>query len=231
MIPVRCDSPKCDGCRHRILDRRSAALAFARPDRYLVLTGVPDTYVKFSAMRKRMDEILTRAGYDTGEWAITIEINPRGTGNHANVLRHSGDPLPHRRLSEAASRAGFAPHVYDEPVRAPEAVSRYMLKDAVDPRQVSAFRAANGRQWSHHSPDYFRDEDGLTLDCRAAESLAYPPARTGLISYTSGLGADPSPDPDLSPLDALRLSDAAFNAWMLRQSRSHPSTGPCTAPA
>jgi hypothetical protein len=148
-------------------------------------------------MRKRLDEILQRAGYDFGEWAITIEINPRGTGNHANVLRHSGDPLSHRRLSEAASRAGFAPHVYDEPVRSPEAVSRYMLKDAVDSERASVFRAANGRPMTHQSGGYFRDAQGAVIrHARQAESLASPRRDWSISKTPASWEQDPAPDPE-----------------------------------
>jgi len=234
MIPVRCETLDCEGCRRRAVARRSTALAGARPERYLVLTGVPDTYVKFSAMRRKLSTNLERAGYPLGEWAITIEINPRG--HHANVLTHSAPAIPERLLSECATRAGCAPRVYSQPVDSPEAVSRYMLKDATatatatatDPERAAAFLTANGGRLTNTSHGYFRDEDGAPLRAKAAD--AYPRSHSSISApdrWSQNPVLQQAPDQDLSPLDALRLSDADFDRWMLRQRRKRSETRAC----
>jgi hypothetical protein len=158
--PDSCRANSCEVCIGPNARKKAAILSWAQPERYAVLSQAPTDWDVCRQKMRNLPRLLKRRGYrwDQG-W--TIEINPRGTGHHVNVLQ-KGDYVPQKVLQEV-----WGSIVHIQAVRTPPAalagyvlkeaaiVSGYVLKDAQTGVHVMDHLAANGGRLAHVSRGYF----------------------------------------------------------------------------
>lgn len=166
-----CETLQCFACRREAVRKRAGAITLAVPEKFMVITNVDGEWIKFAKNRRRFERGLELRGYDLGEWCVTLEVNRAPGMHHANLLRR-GDDIPGDVLSELAERSGFGPVISDEPVIHGPALSRYVLKDAIDNETAGEFLASNAERLTHHSRGFFLDGNGASITAREAEEMA-----------------------------------------------------------
>jgi len=121
--PGSCKAIRCPVCGPGEVRRRAWRAANAGPERFAVLTALPD---EFKAARRHEAVLLKRLrrqGFRV-EWAIAHELTKRGQ-RHANALL-KGDYIPQRTLQEAH---GSIAHI--QVIRSRRGVTSYALKEAL----------------------------------------------------------------------------------------------------
>ena len=127
MWPASCKSIRCLVCGPREASKRAYRAAAARPERFVTLTQLPESFQEARAAEKRLLKALRRRGYKV-EWCISHERTRSGL-RHAHALQR-GDPIPQRELSALAERAGMGRVCDIRRIRTPGAAS-YALKEAL----------------------------------------------------------------------------------------------------
>lgn len=153
--PVPCRRLKCEWCLPRAAWRRSLAIAAARPERYIVLTGAGDDWQNIRGRVKRLRYDLVQELGDV-EWVWNIERNPRGTGFHFQAWQR-GDFLPKYRLDALARTRGFGPKRSWIEKWEPGGEG-YALKEAYAVKEATAatgFLARNGGRLTHQTRNFF----------------------------------------------------------------------------
>lgn len=185
VVPDRCRSNGCAYCLPLNARRRCLAITLARPQRMIRFSGLADAADVSPAssallLVKLIRRNLKRMGRDPGEWCLTMERNPEGTGYHAHCLQR-GRQIPQEELQEACARAGAGiPHI-NSIKREGIWTSRYGLKGfGADGYGLKTFRSKgnprdalriNRGRLEHHSRGFFAT-DGSVLRVREMESLA-----------------------------------------------------------
>lgn len=179
--PARCKSNRCAYCLRLNALRRAAAIAYAQPERAVLLTLVGEDFPTIRRRMNRMREYLTRAGVDVGEWCWHVEPNPAGNGHHVHAWQHGPVKIPQALLSECAARAGMGGVVFINRVRSEMGSGQYGLKGVIAAGyglkgvedQASVYLSENGGRLSHATRGFFRDAEGAPIPVRVAERRAY----------------------------------------------------------
>ena len=176
MVWARCGRLRCAYCIPLNARRRSAAIAWANPQRAITITllapaGDSDPWQTARRRWNRTREYLKRAGVDPGESVLHVEPNPRGTGFHGHVWQRGARPIPKAALQEAAHRAG-AGWSRIERCRSTAGASAYGLKGLGYGLKGTTdgpaeYLRVNGGRLTHQSRGFFRGES-----VRDAERLA-----------------------------------------------------------
>jgi hypothetical protein len=174
----------CPYCNHRRLcvfhaDREAcwegAAIALAKPDYHMTVTGLPDNW---EDIRDGMNRFKRRLAKDLAGFRCwyAVEPNRRGTGHHAHCF------VDHVRttvlqLTEYSQEAGLG-LVDERPLTPIERGHYYPLKEmrmksygslAEARKGQNRFLDINGSRLGHHTKNFFRDRDGYLLS--RAEAL------------------------------------------------------------
>lgn len=158
-----CRSNTCPVCVVSNARRKARILSWGEPERYAVLTQAPQDWQRLRQKMRDLPRLLERRGYRWAQ-AWTVEINPRATGLHVNVLQ-LGSFVPQAELQDV-----WGSIVHIQKVGKADAVSGYVLKDAArvagytlkdvqgsaGASAVSDHLRANGGRLAHLSRDYFR---------------------------------------------------------------------------
>lgn len=171
-VPARCGRNRCAYCLRVNARRRARAIAWAGPERAILLTLVGDDW---QTVRPRMYRLRYRIARAAGlcEWVWHVEPNPKGTGHHVHAWQH-GAFVPQDVLSRLADEVGMGRFVRINRVRSRVGASAYGLKgltyglkgvEADD--EGTAYLRVNGYRLTHQSRGYFR---GLRV--RDAERVA-----------------------------------------------------------
>lgn len=185
VIPDRCRTNQCLFCLPVNARRRCLAITYVRPQRMIRLSlvaGRDDESPARTALKrvKLARRNLKRMGRDPGEWTLTVERNPRGSGYHAHCLQR-GRSIPQSELQEACQRAGAGIPYIEAIKREGVWTSRYGLKGfGADGYGLKTFRPEgdpsealrlNAGRLEHHSRGFY-EMDGDVLRVRHAESMA-----------------------------------------------------------
>jgi hypothetical protein len=152
--PVPCSRLRCPPCLHTSAWKRSLAIAYARPERFLTLTQVGNDW---QTIRQRIKSFRHQVTKEVGalEWVWNVEPNPRGTGHHVQAWQH-GDFLDQAELSRLARYFGMGERVWIERWRS--GGEAYALKEAYavkEVRQAERFLDINGARLTHQSRGFF----------------------------------------------------------------------------
>lgn len=152
--PVPCRRLACAPCLRRAAWRRSLAIKYSRPERFITLTLAGDSW---QTIRNRVKVIRQDLIQELGavEWVWNVERNPRLTGHHVQAWQH-GDFLDQAELSRIARRRGMGERVWIE--RWSSGGEAYALKEAYavkDATGAESFLAMNGGRLTHQSRGYF----------------------------------------------------------------------------
>jgi hypothetical protein len=184
-FPARCSANSCAWCLPLNARERGWAIAYAAPERAILLTQVGDDW---QTVRARMKRFRYQAVRQLGqlEWVWHVEPNPRGTGHHVHAWQH-GDFLQQRELSKLARREGMGEVVRISRVRSfvgngaklaygmKLAGLDYGMKDAYElGEQAARYLEVNGTRLHHQSRNYWRHPDGERI---AGAKLAVKAAR------------------------------------------------------
>jgi hypothetical protein len=165
-----CLSLKCPVCVRVCAMRYGNAIGMARPERQILLTGLPDDWegVKRSMTAfRRVVRKMTVAWKD----CYHVERNPRATGLHAHLWQW-GSPVEVPIVAEAAVRAGLGSFVDVQARRSPPgAPLRYGMKVVVEgspmgqavPPLTQDYLNINGGRLVHATPGFWRDDDGRKI--------------------------------------------------------------------
>lgn len=178
--PQRCGRVTCTYCVHYLALHRSAAIAYSRPQRAILLTRVGRSWPEGQRRILNTRRNLRRMGVDPGEQVAHLEWDPSGDGYlHAHLWQHGERPIPVRKLSAAAEDAGCGFFARINRVRSVVGVSQYGLKGVAEMgyglkgvEDLAAFLDANGGRLTHQTRGFFRSERGGTLSVRGAEDRA-----------------------------------------------------------
>jgi len=185
IVPDRCRSNQCRFCVPLNARRRCLAITYAGPQRMIRLSLLADRLDESPARTalqrvKLIRRNLKRMGRDPGEWCLTIERNPKGTGYHAHCLQR-GSSIPQAELQEACVRAGAGFPYIESIKREGIWTSRYGLKGfGADGYGLKTFRPngnpqealkINNGRLEHHSRGFYAT-DGSVLRVREMESMA-----------------------------------------------------------
>jgi hypothetical protein len=185
VFPAGCRKLTCQACLPRLARRRTMAITAVEPRRMIRLSLVADpgevnvcktALNRVSLIRRN----LGRMGIPPGEWTLTIERNPNGTGYHAHCLQ-TGTSIAQSSLQSAceAAHAGipYINSIYRHGIWS----ARYGLKGfGADGYGLKTFRsigsaqqalAINNGRLEHHSRDFFTIR-GKRYGVRAAERAA-----------------------------------------------------------
>jgi hypothetical protein len=170
-FPARCGANSCSWCLPLNARERGWAIAYAVPERSVLLTQVGDSW---QTVRMRMGRLRHELEKELGhvEWVWHVEPNPRGTGHHVHAWQH-GDFLPQRDLSRMARRRGMGEVVRISRVRSPlglgGSLSYGMKLAGLDygmktvsglGEQAAIYLEANGKRLHHHSRGFWRHPTG-----------------------------------------------------------------------
>jgi hypothetical protein len=165
-MPRMCRNIGCPVCVVPMAHDIAIALAFALPDRQVLLTKVPTEWPRLRAAIKTFRRTLRRTGRFV-EDAYHAEPNPAGTGAHIHMWMW-GDAVSLEVLHDAAARAGMGCEgvvpAFVPPSRGVPAL-RYGLKHVIncdldnpDDRALRAeFIRLNGHHLVHPSQAFWRD--------------------------------------------------------------------------
>lgn len=190
-FPARCGANSCVWCLPINARERGWAIAYARPERAILLTQVGDEWQTVRARMKRLRHELVRELGEV-EWVWHVEPNPAGTGHHVHAWQH-GDFLDQAALSRMAARRGMGEVVRINRVRAvtgSHASMAYGMKLAgLDygmkstrelGEQADGYLRANGQRLHHHSRSYWRHPNGEPIaGVKPAVSAARAARRRG----------------------------------------------------
>lgn len=178
MVPARCGRNGCAYCLRSNAKRRAAAIAYAAPERALLLTQVGDDWQQ---VRDRMKKLRYRVAQEVGafHWVWHVEPNPAGTGHHVHAWQH-GSFVPQARLSALAGRSGMGEFARINRIRSQQGAAQYGLKGlgyglkatAGTDEQGLTYLIENGSRLTHQSRSFFRSAQGEKLPVRVAEKLA-----------------------------------------------------------
>jgi hypothetical protein len=131
IVNAGCGQLTCPACLPRRALECARALAFVRPERQMVLTGLAATRPE---ILKQVAHFRRTLRGELGEWrdAYQIEINPRETGYHAHMWVAAGIAITNPVAAIAARRArmGMVLPVADAPITTESAIPmlKYALK-------------------------------------------------------------------------------------------------------
>lgn len=189
MVPARCTRLSCPHCVLVQARRRSLAIAFARPERALLLTDVGTDWNTIRQRMKAYRHDVQKATGKTFEWIYHVEPNPSGDGrNHVHAWQHGGY-ADQRLLSQLAAARGMGAFVRVNRIRSSAGAARYGLKGIgyglkeVERGAAARYLLLNGRRLTHQSRGFFRDASGSTIPAREAENRA----------LSDRAGGDPGP--------------------------------------
>lgn len=175
-LGMRCRRNGCEYCCRVNATRRALAIAFARPERALTITGLADSsmsdpWPRIRVQMKRLRDYAARAGSDLGDWVWHVEQNPNGTGFHAHIWQHGG-MVDLDVLRAAALRAGAGNWLHASRIRSSAGAAQYGLKGlgyGMKGVQSAAdnYLRLNGGRLTHQTRDFFRGHN-----VRRAEVLA-----------------------------------------------------------
>jgi hypothetical protein len=177
VAPARCGRNACAYCLRANTRRRARAIAWAAPDRAVLLTLVGDN---FPQVRERMKVLRYRLAKEVEDvrWLWHVEPNPEGTGHHVHAWQR-GSYLPQRLLAEKSRSVGMGSVAFVNKIRSNRGASAYGLKgltyglkgvEAEDEGQT--YLRENGYRLTHQSRGFFRSVDGANMGVRAAEKAA-----------------------------------------------------------
>jgi hypothetical protein len=153
--PVPCKRLKCPPCLRRAAWRRSLAISYVRPERFVTLTLVGDDWQTVRARVKRFRHDVVSSLGDL-EWCWTVERNPRGTGHHVHAYQR-GSFLAQRELSKMAGRRGMGRRVDIRRWEGSGGTS-YALKEAYALKgsgDAERYLSMNGGRLTHQSRGFF----------------------------------------------------------------------------
>jgi hypothetical protein len=181
--PLRCRRLSCPVCCLINARRRSLAIAYARPERALLLTKVGDDWQTGRERLKRFRYDVAKSTGKPFEWLWHIEPNPEGTGHHAHAWQH-GSFVDQAEVSRLAVKNGMGEVAMINRIRSAVGASQYGLKGlgyglkSIEQESAAEYLRANGRRLTHQSRGYFRSETGESIGARASEELALGASRT-----------------------------------------------------
>jgi hypothetical protein len=171
VFPARCGANSCVWCLPINARERGWAIAYAAPERAMLLTLVGDDWQTIRARMKRLRyDLVEELG--RVEWVWHVEPNPAGTGHHVHAWQH-GDFLDQSKLSRMAARRGMGEVVRISRVRAAVGSGAsmaygmklagldYGMKEAIAlGDQARRYLDANGQRLHHQSRGYWRHPNG-----------------------------------------------------------------------
>ncbi len=174
---ARCGRNGCTYCLRANARRRAKAIAWAGPERAILLTLVGDNHAQ---IRERMKVLRYRLAREVGDiqWVYHVEPNPKGTGHHVHAWEKNGY-IDQSLLSDKAQSVGMGEVARINKVRSVVGASSYGLKglsyglkgiEAAD--EGATYLSENGYRLTHQSRGYFVSEDGARIGVRAAEKAA-----------------------------------------------------------
>lgn len=158
--PATCNAARCPVCGPREAWKKSLIIshggATGSPARYAVLSQFPQDWQKGRQKMRNLRRLIMRRGY---EWdhAWTVEVNPRGTGLHVNVLQ-KGSYVPQAELQDvwghivhvqAVKGHTGAQKVGGYSLKEAQKVAGYSVKDAA--QHTAQHLDANGGRLVHVS--------------------------------------------------------------------------------
>lgn len=152
--PVPCRRLGCPVCLSRAAWRRSLAIQWAQPERFITLTQVGEDW---QTIRGRVKAWKWAAAQEFGgvELVYVVERNPRGTGHHVHAWQR-GPYMPQARLSELAQTYGMGARVdirrWESGGEAYALKEAYAVKDAI---RAESYLAMNGGRLTHQSRGFF----------------------------------------------------------------------------
>ena len=184
-MPRVCQSLSCPVCVQVIANRYGAAIAYARPQQFLLLTTLGDGWSVIQRNMNRLWEYLRDNDFPI-QAAWHAEANPRATGTHVHAWSHSAH-IDRKTLQGHAVRSGMGSHVSVRPVRLPQGDPprlvygmKAVFSSCDDTGALSSeardFLALNGGRLVHSTQGFFRDIDGQRLGIRDAAIRAHQPA-------------------------------------------------------
>jgi hypothetical protein len=189
MIPARCGRNSCAYCVQGNARRRAKAIAFAAPERAILLTQVGEDWQLVRARMFRLKYELQKALEKEFQWVYHVEPNPKGTGHHVHAWER-GAFIPQRLLSATADHVGMGGFARINKIRSVRDAANYGLKglgygmkgvEAAESR--SEYLLANGRRLTHQSRGFFVDSDGQKASVRDVERLATASGRSEVGSW------------------------------------------------
>jgi hypothetical protein len=171
VFPARCSANRCAYCLPLNARERGWAIAYAKPERAILLTQVGEDW---QTVRMRMGRLRYDLTQKLGrvEWVWHVEPNPRGTGHHVHAWQH-GDFLDQAQLSKMARRRGLGEVVRINRVRSLGGANAtlaygmklagldYGMKGATAlGEQAATYLEANGKRLHHQSRTYWRHPSG-----------------------------------------------------------------------
>jgi hypothetical protein len=152
--PVPCRRLTCPPCLRKAAWRRSLAIKYSRPERFLTLTLAGDEWQTIRGRMKRLrHDLEQQLGHV--EWVWNVERNPKGTGHHVQAWQR-GDFLLQADLSRMAQRRGFGKRAHI--TRWESGGESYALKEAYAVKEAGTaehFLAMNGKRLTHQTRGYF----------------------------------------------------------------------------
>lgn len=193
IIASRCSRNLCPYCVRLNALRRASAIAWARPERAILITLLaksdePDPWPLVQRRKELIRRNLRRLDVDPGEWVLHVEPNPRETGYHGHIWQH-GSFIPKAALQTAAHRAGCGwTSVNQIRTRNVGAYGLkglgYGLKGVQEEVTGTEYLRVNGSRLTHQSRGFFRG-----VGVREAERLSQNPE--GESPWHVLLGPDP----------------------------------------
>lgn len=177
--PDSCRANCCPVCIVRNAQKKARILTWAAPQRYAVMTQAPQDWVVLRQKMRNLPRLLARRGY-CWEHAWTVEINPRATGLHVNILQR-GDYVPQDELQrvwgaivhiQAIKGATGARAVAGYSVKEARRVTGYTLKDAGAGADTSEHLRVNGKRLAHVSRSYLPENPDTAKPYTQAEAWA-----------------------------------------------------------
>jgi hypothetical protein len=177
MFPVRCGRNRCAYCLRVNARKRALAIAYARPERAILLTQVGEDW---QSIRDRMKVLRHRLSKSCGafEWVWHVEPNPKETGHHVHAWQR-GSYVPQALLSSAAASVGMGDFARINRIRSTRRAAGYGLKGldyglkgAEADDQGVGYLVDNGWRLTHQSRSYFVSVTGEKMGVKATEKLA-----------------------------------------------------------
>lgn len=123
-------------CGPRNAKRRTAVLAWAKPERFATLTDAPDDWQSLRQKMRTLALNIRKQGY-VCQWAWTVEVGSKTGMRHVHALQH-GQFIPQRKLQDLW---GHIVHI--ERITSPRGAALYSMKEA---RRVAGYATKNTRQ-------------------------------------------------------------------------------------
>jgi hypothetical protein len=189
VVPWRCARNTCDYCVQGNARRRALAIAYAKPERAILLTQVGNDWATVQARLNRLRHAIVKELEASFEWVWHVEPNPQGTGHHVHAWQR-GVFIPQKDLARIADSKGLGGVAFINKIRNPLQSANYGLKGlgyglkgiATDSR--STYLRVNGGRLTHQSRGFFVDSDGQRVGVREAERLAASVGREEVGKWT-----------------------------------------------